>query len=124
MTHVEPWPASYCQPPRPSITEMHESVLWTLRGKHDRPIRSVLARMRTANTFLGLTDIGAESQFVWANEEPLSDEQDNYIWITGQPDNAVGDEDCTEVTHGTCTSVFGISDVNCGHEKYYKCEPF
>ena len=75
------------------------------------------------NTWLGLTDISQEDTFVWDNGDLLSDEMDQYVWHTNQPNND-GDEDCMEARHSEVPSPRGINDDNCYQLKKYICEPY
>ncbi|RUS77953.1 hypothetical protein EGW08_014262 [Elysia chlorotica] len=75
------------------------------------------------NTFIGLTDIKVEGTFVWENGEPLSAEQQQYIWMPGQPSNTRGKEDCVEARHwswGEATTA--LNDVDCAFQTSYVCE--
>ena len=53
------------------------------------------------DTWIGLTDIASEGQFVWDNGDPLTAWQYGYIWMpfAGIPDNAYNDEHCVETKH-------------------------
>ena len=73
------------------------------------------------DTYLGLTDIQSEGDFVWVNGKPLTSDQHAYIWAPGQPDEA-GFEDCVEARHGTWPDVFGLNDIPCGRDNRYICE--
>ncbi|GFS19777.1 CD209 antigen [Elysia marginata] len=73
-------------------------------------------------TWLGLTDLTTEGVFVWDHGEPLSAEQDKYIWSDGQPDNH-GDEDCIIARHLRSGLGNGINDDDCWRKRYYICEP-
>ena len=77
------------------------------------------------DTWLGLTDIAEEGQFVWENGNPLSTWQYEYIWLqfASIPDNYRGDEHCVEAKHRGWPGLFGLNDVECWMLKYFICEP-
>ncbi|RUS73161.1 hypothetical protein EGW08_019083 [Elysia chlorotica] len=72
------------------------------------------------DTWLGLTDIAKEGQFVWDNGNLLSTWQGTYLWAPG----VWGDgEDCAEAKHAGWPGIFGLNDVECWKSKYFICEP-
>ncbi|KAK3764486.1 hypothetical protein RRG08_055651 [Elysia crispata] len=73
-------------------------------------------------TYIGLQDIDVENSFVWGNGESLSSDQAEYIWITYQPDNYRGDQDCAITQHENWPSKFGLDDAPCNISIYYVCE--
>ena len=70
-------------------------------------------------TYLGLQDIDSEGNFVWENGEPLSPEQNQYIWNTDEPNDGAGagSEDCVE-----WPKAFGLNDEQCHDHNHYICE--
>ncbi|RUS70181.1 hypothetical protein EGW08_022054 [Elysia chlorotica] len=76
------------------------------------------------DTWVGLTDIAEEGQFVWENGNPLSTWQDTYLWMpfAGIPDNWLNGEHCVEAKHATWPGIFGLNDEECWELKYFICE--
>ena len=66
--------------------------------------------------WLGLTDQLVEGQFVWSDQTAV----DFQAWLVadGQPDNALGHEDCVEIW----SEENGWKDLTCSHELSYMCK--
>ncbi|GFS19582.1 C-type lectin domain family 4 member M [Elysia marginata] len=69
------------------------------------------------HVWIGLTDRTQEGQYKWITGPLLSAEQDSYIWVPDQPNDAGGNEDCAEFIH------VGLNDINCADWKKVICEP-
>ncbi|RUS70237.1 hypothetical protein EGW08_021997 [Elysia chlorotica] len=78
------------------------------------------------NTFIGLNDIEVEGTFVWENGEPLSAEQNQYIWQPYQPNNYGEGEDCVEANHEPYPDLIrptiALNDDVCWAVNRYICE--
>ncbi|RUS70238.1 hypothetical protein EGW08_021998 [Elysia chlorotica] len=74
------------------------------------------------NTFIGLNDIEVEGTFVWENGEPLSAEQNLYIWHGSEPNDFNGAEDCVDVKHRTWGNARALTDESCYSKIRYVCE--
>ncbi|RUS89950.1 hypothetical protein EGW08_002302 [Elysia chlorotica] len=75
------------------------------------------------DTYIGLNDIEEEGTFVWENGEPLSAEQNLYIWNQNQPSNGGSGEDCAEANHGDWGDFAkALNDEKCYVSQSYICE--
>ncbi|GFR98894.1 CD209 antigen [Elysia marginata] len=74
-------------------------------------------------TWVGLTDVDVEGQFVWVNGDPLSNEQDQYIWLVDQPNNYSPGQDCVHLSRYNAERRRGLNDRSCEELKNYICEP-
>jgi hypothetical protein len=69
----------------------------------------------TGEVWFGLSDIVKESNYQWIDDSPKS----FLNWITGQPDDSGGNEDCTAVVPN---SSFKWADRNCANTLPYLCQ--
>jgi hypothetical protein len=66
------------------------------------------------STWIGLSDVDVEGQFVWADGEPLLPAEE--AWSSGQPNNTGGNQNCVVITNGEW------QDVACAQRNAFLCE--
>ena len=74
------------------------------------------------NLFTGLQDIAVEGNFVWENGEALSDEQNQYIWAPGNPDNSGSNQHCAIAFPEVSSKNTTLDDARCDLKRHYICE--
>ncbi|GFN91954.1 Cd209 antigen [Plakobranchus ocellatus] len=74
------------------------------------------------NTYLWLSDLTTEGQFLWGDGQTIGDQLKDYIWADREPDNWF-DEDCAQAKHQRNPKPsYGISDVICVLSEHFICE--
>ena len=68
--------------------------------------------IKTKLGWVGLSDRATEGLFVNVTNEP----NDYRPWISGQPDNGSGNENCAQMKSG------GLDDDQCGNPHSFVCE--
>ena len=75
----------------------------------------------SSNTWIGLSDRAQEGTYERANGEPLSAEEEQYIWYRDQPN---GGGDCVEIKTNGAWNPFSLKDEKCWLKNNYTCELF
>jgi len=67
--------------------------------------------------WVGGNDDISEGDFRWESGEPFT--MDASLWMSGQPDNSAGLENCLEIVVST---VDYLNDVGCTNAKHVVCQ--
>ena len=86
--------------------------------------RKKLIQLLPTNDFyvwIGASDIASEGNWTWINGERASSSE--LIWLSGEPNNNGGDEDCVVVTGYLISSIVGLAyDIPCAFSYQALCE--
>jgi hypothetical protein len=88
-------------------------LAWIGNGDQNDLVREVCTDLITRDrVWIGLTDRASEGDFEWSSGAAFG--WDGWDW--GEPNDAFGSEDCTEMTEGG-----SWNDADCGDEKPFLC---
>ncbi|XP_053474880.1 C-type lectin domain family 4 member M-like isoform X1 [Ictalurus furcatus] len=76
-----------------------------------------ISKILSRNSWIGLSDRDTEGKWKWVDGTPLN----TGFWGKGEPDSAVGDEDCV-VIHDHTDPVWNWSDYPCHYQIIWICE--
>ncbi|CAG5135932.1 unnamed protein product [Candidula unifasciata] len=102
------------------ICEARNSRMFMVKSSEKLDLLRLMVRTITqSQTWVGLTDIATEGNFVWADGESTANVSLPIPWDEGQPDDADNEEDCVEMGK---SSVDFINDLQCYKTSRFICE--